>query len=282
MKHYLLKTMLLGTSALLASTGTSFAQADHNGNGGGSVVCINPSTKKIISAESLDLWENEKLTLDTNLSGNEYQILDTLIQKIERLDPLRAEHLRNVLKNYLSLVHFESQRRLEKKNDFTTPYKTLDENCNIYTAAFFRNDEDETQYKYVIDNNIWTAMKPVHRAALLLHELLYSIERENGVTNSDGIRAQLRLFFSKQFLSWSLEKVNQYLFNNSELAIESTQAFNGTFKGAPKFFKDSNIVENGKLISPKPFKLKNGLMITCSGDTIFNSDGNPIDRKSVV
>lgn|GEM_PF-4980618 len=259
----------------------AFAQGGNGaGNGGGAYVCINPTTNQPVSARSLDLWENEKWTLDLNLSGDETEIAEALIQKLSQIDPVGADKIRSTLKDYLAQVHFEDSRQLQKKNDANIAFRTLEPNCDLYTAAFFRNDADEMHYRYVIDGSIWKVMKPVDRAALLLHEVIYSIESKMGAKTSDGTREQIRMIFSNEFTSWPKSKVYEYMRKNS-MGIASVRARNGVFYEAPyapSFYPDSDVVQAGQLISGVAFdsSLHKGLKVLCRRITSFNSDGNPV------
>jgi hypothetical protein len=192
----LFKSVLL-TSFLLFRVASA---GGRDSAGGNAVVC---ETKgKATSAEFLDLYEGR------GLYGNRYSESSLLplnqaremAKKLDRaMGTYDVDNHRNfieesVLRIYRTMHFLPSGTRLLPVKDswhFVVP-----ENCHVTQAAVYRPDDE-----IFVDSDLWRAMSPTSRAALLVHEALYYQLRFGADRTSERVRKAVSSIFSGVELS---------------------------------------------------------------------------------
>lgn len=170
--------MMMFVAALTLSSAAAFASEGGVGNGGVSVVCRN-NAKKIISAQILDIYEGEVRF------GKVY---DDALDVETRLE-LVAHRLKDYpvfLKILKDEIEMANQAILFVKDGNTlTPtndaFPAIVKNgCDLEQLANYTDDPQDL----LVSKEIYQNLKTQDKAALLVHEAIYKMFRENGSKDS--------------------------------------------------------------------------------------------------
>lgn len=158
---------------------------DTKRNGGDVLLCGH-------TYRSFDLYEAEA-TYGYKIkapAGKTYtEMLQSLIGRLDRYDHTRAELYRQFLKEFASAGRFVTASNFTPVTDIGQGVP-LPKDCTIIqTAAQFTEQTPEGQW-YIVNQDIWSHLNEMDKAALLLHEFIYrEVYRDNNaVENSIGVR----------------------------------------------------------------------------------------------
>lgn len=196
-----MKLLFLSLALILSST-VAHASVKVVGNGGSIVVCRS-ATGQITKAEAFDLYEGRALN---RLSYEERSVpfAEQARAVIERLaktlghtkgtDGGLPDLFERVQKNLIFLPEGTGLKPIPDGAEFILP-----KGCELVQTINFR----DFTHIYV-DSDIWAALSPTQKAALLVHETLYWYLRDPGPkgsyveTNSVRTRRAVALLFSGQ------------------------------------------------------------------------------------
>jgi hypothetical protein len=198
-------------------------------DGGGSAIVCRDSAKNITSAELLDLWEARLIYgLSVNVDDPSLDHIG-LAQKVARtLDEGGGLGDRTGLTTttdstgaivdrrvtlvggdvYSSTIQYTTDYAtkimrllppgtiLKLVEDYTSPIIPRD--CAVEQLALFQDAAN----RLLVVEEIWSKLDKVNKAALLIHEALYSVLRSSGEQNSDRSRRAVGLAFSGQQFPW--------------------------------------------------------------------------------
>lgn len=157
-----------------------------SGGGGNAVVCM--ENGEVISVELLDLYEDRrgKNIAYMDLSGDMKIDMSKLIAKL--YPEVRTNEYTNVLAAdfiaiMLNLKDISPDDVLADTGDVLAATKPANENCKIKPVINFYSRDH-----ILVDRKLFNKMNYVNQLALILHELLYLKERENGVSDSRYVR----------------------------------------------------------------------------------------------
>lgn len=196
----------------------STAQAgDKKRNGGTLVRCGS-------ELEVFDLYESQNsygLELSP-IPGTDYiKILEQVLSRLDRHNPLRANLYRSFLKD------FEKESRFIPDSNFTeipdvgagVPYP---KECVVVQAVAQFRQITPQGLRYLINQDLWVQLSPYQKAALTLHELVYreAYEANNNIENSLGVRYFTGYLFSTTAQTDSLKGYIETLKNSDLLTAE--------------------------------------------------------------
>lgn len=174
------KSLMLITAALTLSSNLSFANGGV-GNGGVSVVCRD-SSKTITSAEVLDIYEGivrHGRKYDNNL---DVETKIELVQLKMAKNPSFLAKFQNELAKVRSIMTF-----IPKGNSLTPTNdafpKIRKDGCDFEQLANY-TDENEL----LVSQEIYDELDEINQAALLVHEAIYAIFRNQGDKDSQRSR----------------------------------------------------------------------------------------------
>lgn len=168
---------------------------DHKGNGGNSVECGD-------KAYFFDFFANPGQYPD--YTTNEFTIVEDVLEKMQTLTPVRVEIYRERLKNFLSMSSFVKDANLGVIFDTGTSV-SLPEGCRIVQTIIQKRVVLGTDKRFLVSEPLWNKLSPVHRAGLILHELLYwELDSKNSLL---------------------LGKFNAYLFQNFERGYDAAEFY---------------------------------------------------------
>jgi hypothetical protein len=172
-----------------------------DGGGGGAVVCRDPSGK-IYSAELLDLYEGRsKYNISYFQSTGDPQqdylkaVLNSYHLQGYSAEISDEEILLNITKFYQSAV-FVKGGTLPPSNDFGS-LPTVPCGCAVEQLAMFHNFDRSGQIaKEEIDLDIFNALDPMSKAALVTHETEYAWLKSHNEPTSENTRRAVAITYS--------------------------------------------------------------------------------------
>ncbi len=185
-----MKKILLVLSVIFLSL-TSYG-GNERGNGGSGVVCRN-ADGSIRSAELLDIYEGRVLggLRYSDLPGTIDQKFNQVIADVFKEAPnFGIWSIIYTIKD--NIVMLPPGVELEPIND--SLHISIPRNCKIEQVANFYN-----QKKLFINSDIYKSFDDLNRLGLLLHEILYYMDRATGVTNSRYVRRSVAKLLSDNF-----------------------------------------------------------------------------------
>lgn len=185
----MLKVLALALMALpmLASAGGS------DGGGGNGVVCFNSQNpKEILSVELLDLYEGRALEgLEyTEKSGDYLAIYNDVAKKAaSKLVSIILGQGKELAKGIKLLPSGVRLRSINDSNEIFIP-----ENCRVEQIANFQGPS-----RIFIVSDYWNLLSGTNKAALLMHEMLWRMERDRGYASSARARRTVSRFFADNY-----------------------------------------------------------------------------------
>lgn len=186
-----------------------------SGGGGNGVVCT--ENGEVVSVELLDLYEDRqgKNVEYMNLSGNMSDDMTKLTGKLypeARTNGYTNELAADYIAIVLNLKDISDEDMLADTGDVLAVAQPANPNCKIRPIINFYSRD------YIkIDRKLYNKMNYVNQIALILHELLYLKERENGVTDSRYIRKIVGQTLRKQ----NMVNLQNYLYLDASLRCET-------------------------------------------------------------
>ena len=175
------------------------------GNGGGMVVCRDPSSHQINSAELLDYFEAREIrgiNIDISSIPGTWKVKAQAI--IDRLG-LQSQ-LRNRIYS-LWLQSFENESKFISGLEFNKISDSMDigvpKGCEFEQAAIQIVPRFAEDNRYYINQDIWNALDENNKAGLVLHELIYREALSYGQTDSIGAR-----YFNSFITSSNFSKIS--------------------------------------------------------------------------
>ena len=191
--------------ALLMFAGLSSAHADFGTRGGGeAVVC------KVNGKETVDLFDfyevpaRYKFKLDLGGRNKDYyEKVNDKIKEIARVDLKYAQNLEKELKVFKESHNKIPEDQLRRIYDSGSPIK-VSKNCKKHQFAVNRRFPKKSEYKYLINVDLWNKADNNVRAGLIMHELIYGlywkiIGLQRGVPDSNWVRYYNAFVHSKGF-----------------------------------------------------------------------------------
>jgi len=182
---------LLATTIIFSLTSSPSAAGEGNtdGHGGSGVVCRD-RLGAITSAAVLDLYEAERLVYNgrrAKIVRSEESLdiqLEKVYQKLEQVGAYEALGLKSLIQGARNAIQeIPGDAGLEPVDDIATALRPKG-NCKLEQIANFLSTE-----QILVDNEIWRKLSKTDRAALIVHEAVYLLERGlDKTTNSRRAR----------------------------------------------------------------------------------------------
>ncbi len=217
-----------------------FAFATGQDRGGGQAVVCRDSNKNIKSAVMLDLFEAEKIYKLKLLSNDQSKTYEDLAYEVAGrieigglgfdLTPISNIKLHHfgILPTFhmgrlktaiyqvirgMNLIPDAGLNPIDDSNPIVRP-----SHCEIEQVAIYYDTSLEVQ----VVKEIWDAFDNVSKAALLVHEGLYELLRNQGETNSDRVRLAVGHGFAGTQFKYVLEGIVKKVDTFSETVICGT------------------------------------------------------------
>lgn len=170
-----------------------------DGGGGNAIVCLN-ELGSIQSAELLDLFEGTSM-YSLNIQRSSRPMEEQLAQALQRVPPSS----RDLIEAYTGIVRrnmtiLPTDTKLDKVHDSFEV--VLPKNCKVEQLARFYSQD-----RILIDGEIWTKLEETDRAALILHEAIYAVNRVFGASDSRRSRHIVASIFDIS-TNWQDVKIN--------------------------------------------------------------------------
>jgi hypothetical protein len=202
MKKFWLAFLFCGVQAPLAKASTV-------GNGGDAVVC-RWGNGLIRTVETLDLYEARiqrdiRARVPSQLDSAE-DILQFVLDRFAKVDPERAASYRKTAADFAQNAHFSNEVLVDIPDHGVL---LLQPGCAIEQFAIqrpMRFPEDKT---YLVQNQLWLHLvnkkNHLQRAAIILHEVIYTEFLAHGHTTSEAARYFNSALFAGTFNNYSPE-----------------------------------------------------------------------------
>lgn len=171
--------------ALATLSLSAMAQGSGVGNGGYSVVCRDQLSKKITSAEILDIFEGRNLHY-LEYSNNPVLKMDDYINfSLNYLEGVN-KHFKEAVSDEVKkleakIIYIPDNLVLEPTNDAFPTIGRKD--CKFEQLATYTDD-----HKLYVSKEIYSALDELNKAALRLHEAIYLIARKSEQKDSKNTR----------------------------------------------------------------------------------------------
>lgn len=182
----------------LFSWSSVFAQ-NRVGNGGDVVKCKD-------SIQLLDFYESGRPLV--SFENNDYKtVLRKVVERLERVNPKQAKQYKKRAQEIESEIDFKENIELVDISDSHHLFKPASGDCKILQAAVRKNYSMKDKSRFIINQTLWGQLNEVHKAGLLMHEIVYEHFYKLGEKDSIKARQFVALYFSPEFETM---KVNDY------------------------------------------------------------------------
>lgn len=171
---------------------TSFAQ-NKVGNGGDGVFCEKKGT---IDSKLLDFYEAD--VVNTTKEKKPEAIAQIQLDKIKDAAPQLFKQYKKRLSEITSEIEFKDNIKLTDIKDSLHLFEPLPKSCKVYQIAIRKPKIIGNEKRFIIRNDLWKRLPPIHQAGLLTHEIIYEHLAKLGET--DSVKAR---------------KINSYLYSNA-------------------------------------------------------------------
>lgn len=278
MKRTMLQwAVALGIAATLAACGFSGGTAggdrpanvgNEAGNGGHGVVCRNGHRVK--SVELLDYYEARllmpELTPDLQRGSTEMEKALAVLERLERVDALRAARYRKAVENFFEDARFIDQALLGSTNDYG--YVPLENDCRVEQIVVQRKTPFPEMKRYLVQQSLWNRLTVEHRAGLILHEVIYGHALELGHRDSVATR-----YFNALVSSKKLETMPEATFGTLMASIGLSDA--GSAAASPSWIAPTLALSSARIGEAYEVTLRPYVRYAGNDSLVFTSSQLP-------
>ncbi len=171
---------------------TAFSQ-NKVGNGGDGVFC---KKKGVTDAKLLDFYEANIPNITKEKKPE--VIAQAQLDKIKDAAPQLFKQYKKRLSEITAEIEFKDNIKLTDIKDSLHLYEPLPKTCEVYQIAIRKHKVIGAEKRFIIRNDLWKKLPPLHQAGLLTHEIIYEHLAKLGETDSTKAR-----------------KINSYLYSNT-------------------------------------------------------------------
>lgn len=174
------------------------------GNGGDAVVCKD-SVGNVTSVHSLDRFEGQKLrgrdiVLDTKTSSDPWLQATAIVSRAEGiLTRERLERYKDQISHFGGEAKFISGVILRDIPDSVEPF--LPAGCGLEQLVIQSEPEMPGDFRYLVNDDLWTQLAIEDRVAVILHEIIYREVVDRGHKDSRRVRNFNSWIYSTDFVS---------------------------------------------------------------------------------
>ena len=193
---------------LTVSNVYAFINGHETGNGGDAVVCKS-SNGEITSVEFYDYYEmTNYYHYQLNIEGSSYyEIVKNTIERIKNLSPKRYQLYLKWLEEFEKDIHW-----LEEGDNLVdipdSNHEVYPQNCELKQIVIQKKPSWPINKRYLIDTDLWNQLNDIHRALLVLHEIIYREAIEFGAVNSVKARIFNAILSSTEFDNYNKSLLN--------------------------------------------------------------------------
>ena len=189
---------------ILILCSTSGASSNKVGNGGDGVFCksTNPSEGQL-----LDFYES-KISLQT-AETDPQAIAEKRLLALKEIAPKLGEQYLKRLKEMAKQIDYKNDVALTDIKDSKHLFKPLSEDCQVVQVAIRKAKALSNEKLFVIREDLWKQLPPLHQAGLLSHEIIYEHFAKLGEEDSIKARKLNRALYQQELKKaefWSFVK----------------------------------------------------------------------------
>lgn len=185
--------LTIGLSLLISTSVFAQGEGTHSGNGGLAYVCRD-SNQQITEARLLDLWEPEKTLLSSDFTTSVEEQIKKALAKVSDDNEVFKLSQRQLLKYAIAIAKNDRSfvsKSIPLSNDALPAYRPAF-GCAFEQVALYGFDYETRDWVLKISKEIYDHPKfsNTDRAALWLHEAMYSLDRQfNSAKDSRNARS---------------------------------------------------------------------------------------------
>lgn len=206
MKHLLLSLMLTSISGL------TFAAGGVVGNGGDVVYCPGKAPELLDIYEAGHLYQ---MNLQPTSGSTPEEMAKFALKRMEKLDPLRMTSLSQRVDRFMKDANIIPNVSLFEIPD-VYPI-AIPKDCKIKQIAIQKARVLPQDPLYLIDQELWNSIDTYNKAALILHEVIYTDAIHAGHTNSVNVRYFNGLIHSDRLAQMTLVEYYYYVAGKASL-----------------------------------------------------------------
>lgn len=201
-------------AGMLALTGSALA-SEREGHGGRVWVCQKPGED--VKVELLDYelgtdrWE---LEIDLGDGQTELEKIDFVLNRLERVDPMRARRYRAEAARFMSRAQLVEEDEFTELDDMDFVIGKRD-HCDLKQVVYQVSENSpfsaEKRVKFRIAGSAWKQMNAETRAGLMLHEIVYEDSINQGQEKADPAIYVNAFMGSRQMETMTREQWEQIL-----------------------------------------------------------------------
>lgn len=180
------------------------------GNGGDVVVCENDGQK---TYELLDIYEGRTLRgLIPDFEINDHDpfvLAKNAFGRLSHLDPERSNLFLSGLEFFKSHHRFLTEIEVPKVSDEGS--YNLAKNCELQQVAAQKQEETPDDNFFIIAKPLWDKLTPTHKAALVMHEVIYHEGIRRGHPSSRHSRYFNSVLMSQDIRSMESDRYEKVL-----------------------------------------------------------------------
>lgn len=178
----------------------SFAGGDWVGNGGNLIICEDNQPQLLDYFEGL---HDRGIEVDHGSSGEFSERIESVLRRLERINPERALRYRTWFKTFFLETRFFEEGKILPIRD-VGPI-VIPSECNVQQVAAQRPTSEimPGDSRYLIDRRFWQKLSHLDKAGLVLHELIYREAIESNQRSSPRVRYFNQILSSAQISRYS-------------------------------------------------------------------------------
>ncbi len=170
--------------ALLTSA-LAWAGGSVAGNGGDVVFCPKGVyIIRLLDLYELEIFEKKYPKFLRSASGNALTKAEAVIKQLKEISPVRADRYLLELSHFMTRIDFVNSELPNLPDDLNI---VLPVGCELKQIAI--QNKTNGQPRYSINSALWQLLDENQKAALILHEIIYSENIDGGHTDSRATRA---------------------------------------------------------------------------------------------
>ena len=187
--------------------GSSVFAGNEVGNGGDVVLC-SPKGDTERPPQLLDFYEagiESDYTLESYDQKDEYQLILKVLESLKKVSQSLSEKYQRDLKSFrLKTTYVTGSKLRNIKDSFHTSVKN---DCRVEQIAIQKESLKSGDTKIFINKDLYEKMTSLHKAGLIMHEIVYEHFRFFKETTSIKVRAFNRYLFSKEIKNHSKKEL---------------------------------------------------------------------------
>lgn len=230
----------------------------------------------------LDVYEAQKRYFYVVKHSEKADVIEKateIISRLAPLDPVRAQLYTDWLKNFYQESQILTDTEFMETPDLGLVKKPKE--CNLEQVIFQRDSSRLNSARYIINEKLWHRLDSDHKAALIIHELIYRdfLSGMSLESTSERIRLFNGIILGDKLTGVTLQEyirmlqddlhLSTYNYNGVTLFLGATDTA-GRWRSAPVEFHDENRIATGMFAANQILRTQGFSYFCMSSDDVPN------------